>query len=60
MSKQKTVKFEVSSPHARICYEETETNASYTPEGVLYMVRKFADICTQFETILMEGDLNNE
>ncbi len=52
MSKQKIVKFEVSSPHARIYYEETETNASYTPEGVLYITSKFANICTQLETIL--------
>lgn len=60
MSKQKTVKFEVSSPHARIYYEETETNASYTPEGVLYMTSKFANICTALETILTKGNLNNE
>lgn len=60
MSKQKIIKFEVSSPHARIYYEETETNHYYTPEGVLHMTSSFANMCIELETILIKGDLNNE
>lgn len=60
MRKQKTVKFEVNSAHARILYEDTDSDVYYTPNGVMTIARFLTDMCKELETISLKGDLNNE